>query len=137
MINEQEKSQSTEDTKDQELVVALGDDIAFLKTQLHEEQSQHDSELRQLQKAYEEKLSAQMLREDTLNKQVDEIKLELNETDQAFDSYKYLNQKEINNMVSELNTLRRHANVRQDQVNRRENKLKDEITKVKKQYDGR
>lgn len=104
---------------------------------MREEQDLHESELKTLQKAYEEKLQAQMLREQTLNKQVEEYKAELNETETAFESYKYLNQKEINNMISELNTLRRHANVRQDQVGRREKKLKDEIKKLKNQLDGR
>jgi hypothetical protein len=113
------------------------EDVQFLKEKLMEEQNLHDEEVRMLQKAFEEKIKAQIMREEVLNKQIEELKIEVNETEQAFESYKYLNQKEINNMVSELNTLRRHSNVRQDQVNRREGKLKEEINKLKKQLEGR
>lgn len=120
-----------------EVVVKMGQDVEFLKEKLIEEQNMHDEELRMLQKAFEEKIRAQVMREEVLNQQVEELKIEVNETEQAFESYKYLNQKEINNMVSELNTLRRHSNVRQDQVNRREGKLKEEINKLKKQLEGR
>ena len=95
LVEEEQNRQENVNSKDQELVLALGDDIAFLKTKLSEEQDQHDSELRTFQKSYDEKLSAQSLREETLNKQIEELKLELNETEQAFESYKYLNQKEI------------------------------------------
>lgn len=137
LSEEHERSENEQASKDQELVVALGDDIAFLKNKLREEQDQHDNQLKELNKAYEEKLMAQMLREEALTKQVDELKAELRDTEETFESYKYLNQKEINNMISELNTLRRHSNVRQDQVQRREKKLKDEITKLKRQLDGR
>ena len=137
LSEEHERSESEQASKDQELVIALGDDIAFLKNKLREEQDEHDNQLKEINKAYEEKLMAQMLREEALTKQVDELKAELGDTEETFESYKYLNQKEINNMISELNTLRRHANVRQDQVQRREKKLKDEIAKLKRQLDGR
>ena len=72
-----------------------------------------------------------------MNKQIDELKLELHETEQAFESYKYLNQKEVNSMTSELNQLRRHSNVRQDQVHRREGKMNQEIEKLKRRFEGR
>ena len=48
-----------------------------------------------------------------------------------------MSQKEINSMVAELQQLRRHSNVRQDQTMRREKKLNDQIGKMKKQLSNR
>jgi chromosome segregation ATPase len=53
-----------------------------------------------------------------------------------FYNYKEVNEKEINSMISELNTLRRHSNVRQDQLLRSEKKLKDEIKRLKSQLES-
>ena len=129
--NDMEKSKSDHESKEQELVITLNDDISFLKNKLREEQEQHEADLTQLNKAFEEKLIAQTLREDTLYKQIDELKLELAETEKTYESYRAVNQSEISSMISELNKLRRLSNVRQDQFSRREKKLKAEVNKTK------
>ena len=129
--NDMEKSKADFESKEQELVVTLNDDLSFLKNKLREQQEQNEADITQLNKAFEEKLIAQTLREETLYKQIDELKLELSETEQSYESYKTVNQNEINSMISELNKLRRLSNIRQDQFNRREKKLKAEVQKTK------
>jgi len=39
-------------------------------------------------------------------------------------------------MTSELNQLRRYSNIRQEQIQRRETKYKDDIEKLKRKYEG-
>lgn len=58
-----------------------------------------------------------------LREHIDALKQELVEREITFNEYKQASREEINSMVSELQVLRKHSNIRQDQVMRREQKL--------------
>lgn len=132
-INDERQRHNSElESKQQEVILQLTDDIAFLKEQIEDNEKQYQHDIQEIQKVNSNKIISLTASDEIQREQINQLRSELETREQVFDEYKQLSNQEINMMVGELQQLRRHSNIRQDQTMKREKKLKDQISTMQK-----
>ena len=87
--NEEQSNFNSElESKQQEVILQLSDDISFVKSQLEEAYNSYQKDIKELQKVYDTKILTFGENEESLRYQIEQLKEELVAKESTFSEYK-------------------------------------------------